>query len=242
MTPSHQTDRRAAEPGCIRKTGGLRWHARALRHWHLHDPFRREIASFLESWQPAAKDLVLVGPSGGWFLPATFLKRFSRLTLIELDSSAPIFFNLRHGLRLRRARTSTQWVLGDFVDYLPLLLRDSPDCAVLFCNVLGQLGLERSDYDKQLERLPSMLAGRPWATFHDRFSAVVSSPGIPKLGIQGLVSDRPLEAELLRQPGFTGEWIDHGTGQVLPPASTRRYIPWWISPSRFHWIEVGSMH
>ena len=59
-----------ASPG---RSGGLRWHGRALlRHKTLWAPFRAALATFLERWQPSTRSLILVGPSAGFlfgFLP-----------------------------------------------------------------------------------------------------------------------------------------------------------------------------
>lgn len=91
MDPTTQGKANDPVPGVFRRTGGLQWHARVLRRWRLHQPFRNEIAEFLGAWRPAGSRLILVGSSAGWFLPSRFLAQFSRLTMIELDRSAPFF-------------------------------------------------------------------------------------------------------------------------------------------------------
>ena len=62
------------------------------------------------------------------------------------------------------------WIGADFVVCLPQILAAHPGAAVLFCNVLGQLGVERSDYEQRLAQLPGWLEGREWGSFHDRYS------------------------------------------------------------------------
>ena len=223
----------------MRPSGGLRWHLRALRYRECHGPFREQVASFLAAWEPDTTDLVLVGPSAGWFLPATFLTRLSRLLMMELDTSARFFFQLRHGRSLRQAQASTTWLMGDFVTGLPEVLAARPKAAVLFCNVLGQLGLERSDYQVELAALKLRLSGRRWASFHDRFSSLGQD-------LRGRVaasfsSTRSMDAAMLGELGCSGEWTDHGTEHVFPDGTLRRVAVWSITKSRVHFVEMGSV-
>lgn len=226
-----------AVPGALRRSGGLRWHARALRRWRLHEPFRRSIEAFLQEWQPGGTDLILVGPSAGWFLPGVFLRRFSRLFLLELDTSAPLFFSLRHGRALQQTGTTLEWHPTDLVTALPEVLAARENAAVLFCNVLGQLGLERTDYEARLAEIPRLLRGRPWASFHDRFSARLPADRLANAA--AFSSAAPMDGAMLQRLGCEGEWTDHGTGAVLPPGTVRHYFPWRIVPDRFHWVEAG---
>lgn len=223
----------------LRPSGGLRWHLRALRYRECHSSFRAQVASFLTAWEPDTTDLVLVGPSAGWFLPATFLTRFSRLLMMELDTSARFFFQLRHGRPLRQAQVSTTWLMGDFVTRLPEVLAARPNAAVLFCNVLGQLGLERADYQVELGELKRRLAGRRWASFHDRFSAV--GQDLAGRVTAGFSSTRSMDAAMLGDLGCSGEWTDHGTDEVFPDGTLRRVAVWSITKSRVHFVEMGSV-
>lgn len=234
-TGHHHSD---ASPGALRRSGGLWWHLRAMRYSRLHDPFKRSIAGFLEAWSPGVTELILVGPSAGWCLPHPFLHRFSRLMLIDLDTSAPFLFTVRHARALRQAGVRIEWRHEDLVRCLPEALSVRPSAAVLFCNVLGQLALERDDHERCLTLLPGWLTGRSWASFHDRFSAI-----LPPAGGSGdprpFVSRAPMDAAMLRRLACGGEWTDHCTGGVLPEGTSRHYLPWRIIPERFHWIEAG---
>lgn len=237
MKPDHHDDDGGATPGALRRSGGLRWHLRAIRHRRLHEPFKRAVAGFLGAWNPVATELIIVGPSAGWCLPRPFLQRFSRLLLIDLDTSAPFFFSLRHGRALRRRGVEIAWRHEDFVRCLPAVLAARPSAAVLFCNVLGQLALERDDYERCLALLPDRLAGRSWASFHDRFSAVLPAGGPDDP--PPFVSHAPMDEAMLRRLAHGGEWTDHGTGGVLPAGTLRHHLPWRIIPQRLHWIEAG---
>jgi len=203
----------------------------------LHDPFRESVSTFLQSWNPSASQLIIVGPSAGWFLPDSFLCRFSRLTLIDLDTSAPLFFALGHGRSLRRSGTRTKWIHADFVDCLPQVLSANGDAAILFCNILGQLALEREDYEARLGELPRWLAGRRWASFHDRYS--VRIPISKAFEATAFTSFEKMDAQMLQRLGLSGEWMDHGTDAVLPAGVLRHYFAWHIVPDRLHWIEAG---
>ena len=227
------------KPGALRPSGGLRWHLRAFRHRRIHDSFRRDIGKFLQSWDHDSKELLVVGPSAGWFLPKSFLLRFSRLVLIDLDTSAPFFFRLRHGRALRKGGVDIDWILEDFVECLPRVLSMYRDPAVLFCNVLGQLALERTDAEARLVELPALLTEYRWASFHDRFSArvAVEAPS----GEKAFTSVLPMDGTMLQNLGYSGEWCDHGTGGILPVGAIKCYLPWRIEPRRLHWIEAGKV-
>lgn len=237
MSLVRSTNQRRVRPGPLRRSGGLQWHLRALRNHRLHKPFRESISEFLHAWHPGGSQLILVGPSAGWFLPKSFLGRFLQLTLIDLDTSAPFFFALRHGRSLQHVGTQTMWVHTDFIEYLPRVLMTHPNSAVLFCNVLGQLGLERDDYETQLGKLSTLLAGRRWASFHDRYSTQL--PKGSSVDASAFTSRENMNARMLRERGFVGEWTDHGTDTVLPSGILRHYFPWRIVPDRLHWIEAG---
>lgn len=239
MSALNSNESTAPKPAFFRLSGGLSWHARALRYWRLHEPFRREVHQFLSSWNPDTTAMVLVGPSAGWFLPDCFLTRFSRLTIIDLDRSAPFFFRLLHGRSLRAAAVHVRWILGDFTLQLNSTLEAEPRCAVLFCNILGQLGLERADYEAQLAALPARLAGHKWASFHDRYSKKIRPTSMSSR--PGFTTCQSLDPAGLQRLGLAGEWTDHGTGQILPAGSMRRYLPWLITPARFHWVEAGAV-
>src|SRR5215216_4794788 len=70
-------------------SGGLVYHARALRHRSgLWAPFRRAVDEWLAEALPPADELILVGPSAGHCLPLERLARFRRLLVLEPDPVA----------------------------------------------------------------------------------------------------------------------------------------------------------
>ena len=145
---------------------------------------------------------------------------------------------------MRRFKASAQqqtWVPSTFERVLPALLSRHPNHAVLFCNVLGQLryqdkkSLERIEFE--LGQIKLMLAGRHWASFHDRISGETVSADLHELEF---FSAEPVTTHTLaKRVARTGEWLDHLTERVLPEHAPRRFIAWPISRERTHWIEAG---
>ena len=118
--------------------GGLLWHLRALRYRRHWGPFRTAITQWLATWPHGREHLLLLGPSAGWCLPTAFLTGFRTICAVDLDPLAPWLFNRLHGAGLRRAGVRVRWQQADIFDTLVTLLRDYPEHAVLFGNMLGQ--------------------------------------------------------------------------------------------------------
>jgi hypothetical protein len=220
-------------------SGGLLWHWRALRAWRQHADLRDQVERWLLEWQPSATTLVLVGPSAGWTLPYQLLERFSKIIAIDLDPASMPLFWLLHGRRLKVEGIEVHWIRGDFVDELPRLLWTDSDYAVLFCNVLGQLGLERNDYERVLDQLPVMLQSRHWASYHDRFST--AAVNVPATVRAPFTTSRCMDEATLLAMGCRGEWTDHGTGRLFVMDATRTYLPWLLTSKKFHWLEAGTV-
>ena len=215
------------------RSGGMNWHLRALaRRGRLWQPFRQEVAAFLAGWQPLTRSMILVGPSAGWCLPSAFLTRFDRVLVVDPDRWARPLFK-----RLHPRAGLAQWVRGDFFDVAPDLLAPEPDAAVLFCNVLGQLrlaGREADETDRLIAGIAPLLAGRPWASFHEILSGEtdLTPRRLPLAG-------PPHHEALLKQLGLSGEWLDHAASHVLPKAVPRDIVPWRFAPGRLHLVEMG---
>ena len=226
--------------GWLSPSGGMLWHLRALRfrsHWA---EFVSHIEGWLDSWQHGCSGLLLLGPSAGWCLPEKFLCGFSHIHALEFDPVAPLIFGLRHGRALGRSGSRLTWQRADLFDQLDRLLEQHPDYAILFCNVLGQHALHRCEpgrAEAELNALSRRLAGRRWASFHDRLSG-------------GWLQTKPLPAPirlaaaegaqaLARRVAGSGVWFDHLTTHVLPQDCPRLILPWPIRPGCLHWIEAG---
>ena len=129
-------------------SGGLVYHARALRYRNgLWAPFREALADWLRQHLAVADELILVGPSGGHCLPIAHLSRFGRVLVLEPDPLARRILALRlRGARLHfEHRDLLVQPLLTGRPGLDALLRQRPQAAVLFCNLLGQVQLGLSD-------------------------------------------------------------------------------------------------
>jgi len=226
--------------GWLSPSGGMLWHLRALRfrsHWAQ---FLSHLEGWLDSWQHGCSGLLLLGPSAGWCLPEKFLCGFSRIHAVEFDPVAPLLFGLLHGRSLGRSASRLTWQRADLFDQLERLLELHPDYAVLFSNVLGQHALHRSEpgrAEADLNELSRRLAGRRWASFHDRLSGDwLQSKPLPAPIRLAAAEDAHA---LARRVAGSGVWYDHLTTHVLPQDCPRLILPWPIRPGRLHWIEAG---
>ncbi len=157
-------------------SGGWVYHWRAKRNHKLWEGFCFQLQTWLKGWSPKNKDLLLIAPSGGYTLPAEWLLRFSKVYAVDLDGSAEKRFQQSH------PQLVYQWIKQDIftesrqLSTHPLqhLLDRYPEAAVLFCNVLGQLPLNRRiseiQFTQYLQALRSQLRGRSWASYHDLYS------------------------------------------------------------------------
>lgn len=227
-------------------TGGLGWHLRALRYRRpLWAGYRDETSRFLKDWSREAlspaniDELIIVGASAGWSLPAEWVCTFSSVVLIDPDPLAPWLFKRNHPARAAQAQT---WIRKDFQAALPELLIARPRAAILFNNLMGQLRLVSSDLnatERQIAQIKSQLTDRYWASFHDRLSGdwKHANQSAATLRSSGAVSN----GELAKSFGRGGEWLDHLTSEVLPCGVTRVLYPWRITPDRLHVVEAGWM-
>jgi hypothetical protein len=231
-------------------SGGLVYHARALRHRSgLWAPFRRAVDEWLVGALPPADELILVGPSAGHCLPLERLARFRRLLVLEPDPVA------RWLLRRRLAGVAVEVETRDLLlqpllagePGLAALLEQRPRADVLFCNVLGQLQLALSDEQQASfcaafqRRVLPQLSGRRWASFHDRWSLerAATAPPLPQ---PLLFARAPTDAELgvacFGAVGPPVTVLDHGTARLFPDAAPHRYFGWQITPSALHVVEA----
>lgn len=212
----------------IHPSGGLVYHARALRHGRsLWLPYQRALATWLVGWRPAGESLLLLGPSGGYALDTGFLDRFQRVSVVEPDPLARLILSRRF------PRVRFQW-LPPGKHLLDPVHTCSGD-VVLFCNLLGQdwLGPARpEDRQEILAGLPHELAGRTWASFHD----VISTSRLPATAGPIRVDDSDLATLLGRfWPAGELELADHGTW-TLGAGRPTGYVVWNLAPGHHHLV------
>ena len=232
--------------------GGVRYHLRARRHRdRAWAPFRAALAAWLEEWQPAARTLAIVGPSGGHCLPGPLVARFEHLICFEPDPTArPIFASrLRSLARASGARPpGITWIaedawIGPVLEGrgVPVDRIESGGAALLFTNFLGQVSFLVPD-ERWMDfraawraSLWPLLERVPWASFHDRVSGDI----VPRLG-DGLRSPTPLTDDAivaLYGDDQHGELLDHRTDDLLPRGAGYAYFDWPIVPGRHHLVE-----
>lgn len=219
----------------LHPSGGLFYHLRAWRwqgtRWL---PFHSEVARWLDAWQPAATQLVLIGPSGGYALNARFLSRFQGITVLEPDPLA------RHLLRKRFSDFEFEFADSAWLaqsDGPAILAQRHPDAAFLFCNLLGQkLTGQGAGHDRQswLTALQTALQQRQWASWHD-LASTARRPD--RFGQLALPRAEALDDLLARfWIGGVLEIHDHDCAGMLPDLP-RQYAIWQLAPSRFHLVE-----
>jgi len=246
-------------------TGGLGYHLTAwFRQRRLWAPFRTNIARWLSQWAPPERELLLIGPSGGYCLDLAFLGSFSRVTAVDIDPFARWIFRIRARRVLRANGVTLHWDARDYLsagndgfslDGLRELLGAHPNAAVLFCNILGQLPLLGDDRDPAhddgtpregsfehwLHGLPDVLHGRSWATFHDRLSGGLKPYGLDAdTPVPWSASEEIVEAHYKPPRGKEVELVDHRTSELMVDAP-RWQFTWEIAPRVFHLIEAVSV-
>lgn len=227
--------------------GGLVYHLRAARYAELWAPFRAELRRFLAQSLPNHGQLLLVGPSAGHCLPHDWLGRFERLTLLEPDALARRWLaaKVRGPVLEVEGRDLLLAPLLEGKPGLDVVLARRPDAAVLFCNVLGQLHFALSDeqherFQEQFRaRIVPLLVGRPWASFHDRWSLdhEAAAPRAP-LYFAASPGDDELARRYFGADGASVTLLDHGTSELFPAALPRRFLSWQLTPSALHVVEA----
>lgn len=153
-------------PSLFHHSGGVVYHWRAFFHRQKHwDKHLQQTRLFLEEWNPQADSLYLIGPSGGYSLPQSWLEKFKHITAYEPDALARKIFEKRTGLKPR-------WIKKHFrfedVQNDPTTF--SPGSAILFCNLLGQLHFDEEAGLRAQNTLCSLAKTNELASYHDVLS------------------------------------------------------------------------
>jgi hypothetical protein len=241
---------RLARLSAFNPAGGVNYHLRARRYAKkLWEPFRWSLGEWLLSWAPPEPNLLLVGPSAGYNLQPFLFERFERVVVLEPDPLARWLFQRRLARAPLEPRPRLELIAEDHLvghpeRLAPLLERAAP-CAILFSNVIGQLGTlvdeaeQGAAFDAIRSAVRAALPGRSWASFHDRVSGLLE-PSIATARADARWSD----AEVLRHAYGAGdgpslvELTDHGTQGFFPADLPHSYFRWHFEPSYFHLIEA----
>lgn len=211
----------------LSNSGGLVWHATALRRRHGWRDFIAGVAQWLAGWRPSRDHLVIVGASAGYTLPMAWLRRFDRLTVLEPDPLARICWGMRWpGVELGRLDALA-------VGGLAALGKRYPDAAVLFANVLGQV--ECAGGRDWVGALATDLRGLPWASYHDAFSCTLPATLRGPLSLPQAGDIETLVAHFWPGVGEI-EIFDHGA-LGLGGEGAHAYLPWSLRPRQEHLVE-----
>lgn len=208
--------------------GGVVYHLRALRYsrreWAL---FKKEVSEWLEKWNPSnSKNLLLVGPSGGYCFDSNRLKRFDRIVAFDIDSLAPFFFKRNHPDLM--VQFKNQCVFSFFKKHqfdskkISDELFSGEPFSILFSNFLGQTeivyppvsqlsGMKHAEW---MGRLSEFLKTVSWASFHDRLSGELKPIKVTPF----ITEVRATVHELLLNyfsPTANGEVIDHSVDSIF---------------------------
>jgi hypothetical protein len=236
--------------GLFTPTGGLVYHARALRYRDgLWAPFRGALATWLVHCLPPNDELILVGPSGGHCLPLAQLRRYRRLIALEPD---PLARSILRG-RVSPVRLEVEHrdlMLAPLLSGargLETLLERRPEASLLFCNLLGQVQIDLAEEQQERfqaefkRRLLPLLAGRFWASFHDRWSVNRDQHAAPAppltLSFESRPGDEQLGCAYFGAAGAAVTAFDHGASALFPAAWPRRYFSWQLTPRALHVVE-----
>ena len=228
----------------LNPSGGLKYHLKALRfrrkYWQHHTFATRQ---WLDQWQPQSQHLVLLGPSAGYSISPSFLKKFQQITAIDPDPlSAQLF-------RLRTPQIKVQWSRQNYLfrndkflwpEGLLYLREEYPESAVLFCNLLGHLPLlVRPNQDlmaKWLLHWQVFLQNGEWASYHDLWSSPATLP--PKSWPSSSASeDLAISVRHFTATPGACTVYDHMTKNLFPKNAERSQWLWQIEPGQVHCVE-----
>ena len=241
--------------GLFNIAGGIRYHARGLRNSEgLWVPFRQALGGWLREWQPGGQKLVIIGPSAGYCLERAWLGSFKEIACLDPDPLARLIFRRR--LSAFAPDTQVSWSTDNFLsERIPALqirrlekfLALHPGAPVLFSNFLGQLSLllhenhvnvPKSQAAWKSSLVRRTLAGRSWASFHDRLSGKLTPRFEQPYRTSVRLTDDEIISKLYPEPDTTAELGDHETDGLFPREREHAYFHWSLTRQWVHLIEA----
>lgn len=237
--------------------GGLFYHYKALRlKRSFWSPFIHPLNQWLRSWSPPQRELIIIGPSGGYSLEPSTLTSFEKIHCIDPDPLAAWIF------RRRFSSWPLEWHYEDFFgineqtfrpEGLSQILNLAPQAAVLFSNFLGQVPVLLAPQFKNSQinpnwretwkqTLQTQLHQRSWASYHDLYS--FSGQQVDEDQVHQFLEKwktneiRPTPEDLknLFSPSQTVTITNHLTHDLLPKYHRQLFF-WPLHPDRHHLIE-----
>jgi hypothetical protein len=232
----------------VHPSGGLVYHFRAFQNsvtrW---EPFRRQVESWLNEWNPPGDHLLLIAPSGGYTLPLPWFSRFKIITALELDPIARRIFSYRLKQTLGENAPQIEWVTEDFLspsqpERLRTLSNKFSKVPVLWSNVLGQLHLdlpEEQTFPSQdwHRAFQEFIQNRSAASYHDRLSGQTQAWDLAALHAVEKSSAPKSNKELAQFLTISCVLTDHETELFSKDFGLRQYSAWQISPEQSQLIE-----
>lgn len=209
----------------ITLSGGLHYHLKALRYKPKWDNFKYDLNLFLKNWKPRDKNLILIGPSGGYCLQTDLLNNFQSVQAYDLDPLAKYIFKRSHKIPIH-------WHTRDFFKHM-----HDQHGSLLFTNLLGQIPaqMNSSEIEAHNDLLKKYLKHKSWASFHDVYSWNIDDQKTNELSPPA--ADQDLESYLKQILEPHSEVIDHQTQQISSWSTQHQYFLWPLTPKRMHLIE-----
>lgn len=240
----------------ITPSGGLVYHARALREFDRWRPTRRHVSQCLKYWlrQTQPEHVIIFGPSAGYLFDSDCfdqeegsLRKLKHLTVVDPDLLARPIFNWRHVIPdaiefdwVTNSKLLPQTSLRetDFQDFIRAKSR-SVKTAIFFAGVLGQLDFHRKNFRREeflaQNLILQQLSPFPWASLHDLESKTLSKKAAESLSLSLQSPDQYLlPREITPNQVLRIEWLEnhimpvHQAGSASLPSEWIDHGTGWI--------------
>jgi hypothetical protein len=253
------------------QAGGAFYHWSAFRYGKkLWFPFHQEVKHWLLQLEKALlsqsfmgqknRRLLIIGASGGYALPESFLINFEKITIIDPDPLAEWIFRKRFSsLKQIIEWRKEDWICPEKKKFDPQLTLRSfdfyPDEFILFSNFLGQLpvlyrdAIQTDSFEEWRVEIARYLEKRSWASFHEIYSGAIKPEALLRSG--RFVFDEEISQQELIQRCYLAskksltnpvELFDHEMeifSSLLQRNSFQRsYWTWERVPGYYHLVEA----
>lgn len=226
-------------------SGGLFYHYSAFKYRNtIWKSYIQQVDLWLRTWNQQREHLIIIGPSGGYSLPDSFLTQFKSVTLLDPDPLAPLSFKLTH-------KTPVAWLqenwLNDGLEGLQKeILSRKTTHSFLFCNILGQLPYIMPSSKKvgsyNLKDFFTSISQCSWASYHDLFSFKATlREALPNLNPWALAiskEDFDYLQQTLQHFKRPTAITDHLTSGMIGQESPRQLFLWQRLNNYYHIIEA----